>query len=103
MPEEQLRQFVIDWCSGRIFSSCHIPEGREKDVRLVFMVLALMDLKKAEIDSLGIIYEYMSAALSRTINGMPTFMSCRLMHKDDWARAKQAILREEERQKELQV
>ena len=56
-----------------------------------------------KLDQLGVIYEWMSKAGPRAINGMPTFFSCRLMHKEDWERARQAIAREQERRENIEV
>ena len=55
------------------------------------------------LKDLGCIYEHMSKAGPRGINGYPMFMSCHLMHKEDWERALKAILREQKRQEGLEV
>lgn len=46
---------------------------------------------KAQTDEIGIVWEYHSKSLPRSINGLPCFMSCRIMHKDDWERATKAL------------
>lgn len=48
---------------------------------------------------LGVIYEHMSAAGPRGINGYPMFMSLRLMHRDDWKLAFDAYEKEVARRK----
>lgn len=50
---------------------------------------------------LGLVWEYLSEAGPRSVNGMPIFMSLRFMHIEDWNRARTAILREEERRKNI--
>lgn len=60
-------------------------------------------LYEATLDQIGCFWEYMDKAMPRSINGLPCFMSVRIMHKDDWDRALKAILREQERMKELEV
>jgi len=54
---------------------------------------------------LGIIWEWLDSKnrLARGINGMPMFLSARLMHKEDWERAKKVIDEEHERQQKLDV
>jgi hypothetical protein len=54
---------------------------------------------------LGLIWEWVDSrnALARGINGMPMFLSCRLMHIDDWKRAQKAIEAEQKRMENLQV
>jgi len=46
---------------------------------------------KAQTDDIGIVWEYHRKSLPRSINGLPCFMSCRIMHKDDWKRATKAL------------
>lgn len=43
---------------------------------------------------LGVVYEHMSAAGPRAINGYPMFMSLRLMHREDWKLAFDAYKKE---------
>ena len=53
--------------------------------------------------NLGIVWEWYDKSLPRGINGMPMFMSCRLMNKEDWERVKTAIDKELSRRGELEV
>jgi hypothetical protein len=53
--------------------------------------------------TLGCVWEDVSKAGPRAINGYPAFMSCRLMNKDDFARAATAINRELERVQDLEI
>lgn len=102
--EEELREFVIDFLAGRIFTSAHMPPGER--LELVFMPLifgALAEWPREDWEDIGILYEYMDKASPRAINGMPSFFSFRMMHVDDWARCIKAIQREEQRQKEIEV
>ena len=52
---------------------------------------------------IGCFWEYMDKALPRGINGLPCFMSVHIMHKDDWSRALKAIVREQDRMKNIEV
>ena len=68
---------------------CHEREGRITELYFA---------------NLGIVYEYYSEAVgSRSINGFPFFGSCRLMHKADWERAREAINRELKRREEIEI
>ena len=51
----------------------------------------------------GVLWEFYSKALPRGINGYPMFASHHVMHKDDWERARKAIIREQSRMDELEV
>ena len=52
---------------------------------------------------LGLIWEYWDKSLPRSINGYPIFMSCRVMHIDDWNRIWPVIEKEEKRIADLEV
>ena len=54
-------------------------------------------------EQLGIIWEYLSEALPRSINGYPIFMSCRVMNKADWERVVTVLKAEEERLANIEV
>jgi hypothetical protein len=53
--------------------------------------------------NLGVIWEWMDKAGPRAINGYPIFFSCRIMHAEDWNRAKRAIIREQERRGTIEI
>jgi hypothetical protein len=53
--------------------------------------------------NLGIVYEYYNKGGPRSVDGFPTFGSCRLLHKLDWQRAQKAIDRELARRKEIEI
>jgi hypothetical protein len=53
-------------------------------LRSIFMPLIFIEPKdKESFDDVGLIYEYISEALPRTINSYPMFMSFKTLHKDD--------------------
>ena len=52
---------------------------------------------------IGGFWEFNSKALPRSINGLPCFMSVKVMHIEDWRRANVAIMREQERLANLDV
>jgi len=104
MPEEELAKFVLDFCDGKIFSSAHISKEQDGHILgMVFMPLslgALSNYTEEEIKNIGLVYEYYDKAGPRGINDYPMFFSCRMMTSGDWAKASQAIKREEERRKD---
>lgn len=104
MTEEELRAFVNEYCDGRIFTSLQVRDQR--DIPAVFMPLAFgvpESWTPAYLAELGVLWERLEAAGPRSYNGMPTFFSLRVMHKDDWARAALAIDNELKRRKEIVV
>lgn len=150
MDQEELKQFVLGFCDGHVYSSNHIEqrhvrqdgsfnaEGWASDVQMCFLPVAFGCLNdvveppeapdpldwdeheeheekmeviekineayfKAVTSQLGIIWEHHNKSLPRGVNGMPMFMSCRLMHKDDWERALTAIRAEWKRRDSIEI
>ena len=92
MTDEELTTFVRAWVDGLIFSTAHMPEHELKNnLGCVFMPLIIPLELGEDAKDVGLIWEYLSKAGSRSINGMPMFVSCNIMHKDDWAIARDAI------------
>lgn len=107
LSDDQLREFVIAFADGRIFTTAHIPEGQAANlVHLIFMPAALgafSGVPKRDLKNIGVLWEYIAQAEPRSINGYPMFMNCRMLNKNDWARARKAIALELERRKEIHV
>jgi len=80
---EQLKQIALDIHKNLIFSTGHMEAHELQHVGTVFMPLALGATEKRSPESIGMIFEYYSKAGPRSINGMPIFMSCQFVHKDD--------------------
>ena len=102
--EEELREFVLAFCDNRIFTSAHLTETQKPQLGLVFMPIGLGAFEGHDEESLmqvGIIYEYLSEALPRSLNGMPMFPSLKMLNAEDWNRCRKAILREMERRQEI--
>jgi hypothetical protein len=108
LSDDELREFVNDFTSGLIFSNVHFRSAEEEKSLLgsVFMPLvfgALSRYSVEEIQNIGLMYEHINKAGPMAINGYPIFFSMRLMHKDDWDRARIAIQAETERRKGIEL
>jgi hypothetical protein len=106
LTDDELREFVDAFVSQQIFSSQHLPESDLDMLKVIFMVLAFGALDgytPEDVADIGLIYEYLDARGPRSVNGYPTFVSCRLMRKDDWVRARVAIVAETERRKNIEL
>lgn len=106
MTTDELTQFVLNYCDGHLFTSADIRPSGESLIGTIFMPLAFGafgDRSKSYFEKIGIIWEHISAAGPRSINGYPMFMSMRIMHKDDWTRAHAAIRTELDRRKNIKV
>jgi hypothetical protein len=84
MTDQEIKQLAEDMYKGLIFTDRHIKI--QNDILAVFVPLVLME--KEVIDELqrnppGMIYEYIDKAGPMAINGMPIFLSLRLLSVDD--------------------
>lgn len=82
--DDELKQIATDLHAGKIFSDRHCISLEE--VRGVFLILIFMDeaaMKKMREDKIEFIYEYLSEAGPRSVNGKPSFMSLRMLNQDE--------------------
>jgi hypothetical protein len=80
---EEKQEIVRGIISDRYFFSSYIRNP--EDIRMVFMVIGFGGLDGVDVHQIGVVYEEWDKAGPRTVNGMPIFMSCQLIHKDDWS------------------
>ncbi len=83
-PEAELKQLAVDFHKGMIFSNCHVEN--QEDARLCFFPLALGGLNnhpESYLKSIGLVFEYLSKAGPRSINGNPCFFSMQLLNRSD--------------------
>jgi len=100
---DELRTFIDDFVSGRIWTSVHTPENLIATVFMPIAFGAFKDSTEESLNDVGVIYEYMTNAGPRSVNGCPMFTSMRILHKKDWQRAARAIDREQKRRKSIKV
>lgn len=106
MPQDELRKFVDGVASHQILilqDIVVIDPTLAGNVFLPLQLGILKDLNEENIKQIGTIWEWKSKASTISINGYPMFFSCRIMHMDDWKRAKPAILLEIKRREEIEV
>ena len=104
MEDADLKAFVKDWLAGRIFSTAHLRAELDK-LPHVFMPLAFGALEHFDAKTVGLLWVNLTKdrPLPMAINGLPMFAMVRVMHKDDWDRARDAIIRERDRLEEIKV
>lgn len=69
---------------GELFTDRHLPNP--SDLTKVFMLIgmgAFNGYTKEELDSIGLVYEHIGKACPMAVNGMPTFLSLRVLNKHD--------------------
>lgn len=101
--DEELKQFVLDFIGGRIFCMQHIAEQDLDLMGSIFLYAGLGGLSEVDRNSLGTIYEYLEEAGPRGVNGYPSFISLKMLNREDWERARKAIVTEKERLDNLKV
>ena len=82
--EDELKGIAKDLWAGKIFSDRHINSLKDDPnvLGMVFMPMVFMSnetRKKLSNLKVSFIYEYLSKASPRSINGMPVFFSCRTL------------------------
>lgn len=101
MTDAELRQFVLDYCDGRVFTDRDIPKGMKPTQ--IFIVLAFGKIEKAYLKKVGMVWEHVRRAGPMAVNGCPMFFSAHLMHVEDVKRIAPAVAREMKRRKEIKV
>ena len=87
--DAELRQLALDMMGGSIFTDRHINPNDKDVLPSIFMPLFFMNkeqLAEFEARDVNMIYEHMSKAESRSINGYPIFMSFQFLDKEDTER-----------------
>lgn len=74
----ELRELAVEVSEGRVFMT-NTKEGVEWSFGLLVGMLDLSSIA----DQIGALYEEMSKAGPRAINGFPFFTSMKLLHRDD--------------------
>lgn len=101
MSDDDLKAFVMGYCSGLVVTSTMVPKDL---LPLVFMPMALGGAADVDTKTLGLIWEFSHArGTGLAVNGWPIFASARLMHRLDVVRAQKAIDRELARRAEVRV
>jgi len=81
MTDDQIKETVRGIVTGRYFTATMCPPDM---VPKVFMPIGLGAAADLDWDTVGNIIEDLNKAGERGINDYPVFMSCRIVHKEDW-------------------
>jgi hypothetical protein len=81
LTEDQIKQVIDGLVKGHIYTAFDCPPDM---IGSVFMVVGMGGLADYDLDTVGCVYEYLEKAGERGINGYPMFMSCKLIHTEDW-------------------
>lgn len=84
LTDKELKELAIGIYAGTIFTDRHVSES--SDLGHVFMPIvfgAFSEATEEEIDKVGLIYEHINEAGSRSFNGLPMFFSMKIIRKED--------------------
>jgi hypothetical protein len=82
--DEELKQLAQDILMDKVFTDRHLRNDNPQTFALVFMPFAMANAEQLEAmkkEDIGMVYEYLSEAGPRSINGLPTFFSCKRITK----------------------
>ena len=92
LPERtdaELKRIAVDIEGGSIFTSFQLPPDEPKTVQYVFTPMMFVSRKQAQQmqeDDVVCLYEYLDNRLPRNVNGYPTFSSCYMLSREQWAK-----------------
>lgn len=84
MTDKEIKKLAEDMYKGLIFTDMHIRNS--EDIPMVFQPLIFIheeQLEELRSGPPGLLYEYMSEAGPRSINGMPIFWSFNMLSQED--------------------
>lgn len=81
--QEELKQIAIDINAGRIFTNLHAPEDMWNSIFMPLVFMGVDQILEMIADMPGLMYEYLSEAGPRSINGYPCFFSVNMLDIED--------------------
>lgn len=84
--DAELKQIAVDIFENKIFTNRHIAQEDMKLVSSLFMPIALgafSSWTEEELQDIGLIYEYMTEAAPRNVNGYPSFFSMQILSNEE--------------------
>jgi len=86
MTITEKNRLARDIATEKVFMDIFVRKEDAHHLATIFIPMGLMSWDgwtEEDKAQLGGVYEYMSEASPRSINGYPSFFSCKLLHKDD--------------------
>ncbi len=86
LTDDEINALAGDIYRDRVFTSDHLRQGDLEMLPVIFMPLVFADKKiieKLRKDAPGMIYEHISEAGPRSVNGYPTFFSLHIVSQED--------------------
>ena len=91
--DRELRQLAMDIVDGKVFGTWNFENERALNDMLTSVFITLIFIRQLLPENLGCVYEYLSEASERSVNGYPCFVnSCRMLAKDDVPKLNELIV-----------
>jgi len=102
LPDEVLRQLVLDICDDRVFTDRHCRKPDEVAMCFpILMFMKLCDRKFIAANPPGMIWEFMHKASPTGVNGLPMFFSCHFLSPADMDKVHPMVVAELTRRQEF--
>lgn len=91
--EDELKRLALDIVDGKVFGSWMTPNPDEglMPFRIITMMMDVTYLEQLQQRQVVGLYEYLSEAGPMSVNGLPSFMSCRCIYKGEVERLNELI------------
>ena len=86
LTDDEINALAEDIYRDRVFTSDQLRQGDLNMLPVIFVPLVFADKKIIELmqkDAPGMIYEHLSEAGPRSVNGYPTFFSFHIVSQED--------------------
>jgi hypothetical protein len=108
VEQDQAHQLLLEehqaaFAAWETTTAEHPARHREWKRQKAITEAANQGFTATRLRNLGCLYEHLSQAGPRSINGYPIFWSVRILNRDDWQRAAAAIDRELERRDNMEI
>jgi len=95
MTAQAKAEFFDAFCNGQIFTDRHCVDPRY--VGVVFLPLGMCTpMPDSYAAKVGVVWQHLSKAGPRAVEGMPMFDSIEIMHREDWDELRAKIQEERE-------
>jgi len=81
LTEDEIKEIALKLVGGSLFVATQAPPEM---MTSIFLPVARDGLAGIAVDKIGNIVEDLSKAGHWAINGYPTFLSCQVIHVEDW-------------------
>jgi hypothetical protein len=82
VDSHELKKLAIDIVDGKVFGSWMLSKQEERLIPNIFLPIAVGGSEHLPQDVYGL-YEYYDKALPLSVNGKPTFTSCKFITQSD--------------------